>query len=491
MPKQHLIHPVILSGGAGTRLWPVSRLLFSKQLLSFNKMEFSLLQETVIRLVDKDNSGTSNKPILIAPPSIICGQAHHFIIERQLEDISVTPSNIILEPAGRNTAPAAATASICIKEQSPEYDLILMLPSDHVIQNKKAFMEAIAKGAKAASEGKIVTFGITTDYPATGYGYINADKDLKDCEGCKIVQSFTEKPDEETARKYHNNDNYYWNSGIFLFSASSMIEEMKLHRPDILELCQKALQPSKREGDNCSIFLDNNIFASIEGDSIDYAIMEHTDKAVVVPVDMGWSDVGSWEALWDIGDKDENGNVTDGDIITHDVKNSLIRSDGRLVAAVGLENTVIVSTDDAVLVANKDRTQDVSNIVNTLKRMERSEYIKHNRVIRPWGYFESIYTEGMFQVKKLFISPGEILSLQYHNYRAEHWVTVQGKAHIIVENREIELSKNNHAYIPKRTLHRIENRETEPLVIVEIQYGSYLGEDDIVRLEDRYDRLGE
>jgi mannose-1-phosphate guanylyltransferase/mannose-1-phosphate guanylyltransferase/mannose-6-phosphate isomerase len=489
MAEQFLIHPVILSGGAGTRLWPVSRLLFSKQLLSFNKMEFSLLQETAIRLSSKHHT---NNSILIAPPSIVCGQSHHFIIERQLEDVGVTPSNIILEPTGRNTAPAAATASICIKEQHEgNSDLILMLPSDHVIQDKAEFISAIAKGAKAAAEGKIVTFGITTDYPATGYGYLDAGEDLENCEGCKIVNSFQEKPNEAIARRYHAHDNYFWNSGIFLFSASTMIEEMGKFRPDIIELCTKAIKPSKRESDSNAIFLDSEIFESIDGESIDYAVMERTDKAVVVPVDMGWSDVGSWEALWNIGDKDENGNVTDGDVIMHDVKNSLIRSDGKLVAAVGIENAVIVSTDDAVLVADKDKTQDVSHIVDVLKRMERSEYIKHNRVIKPWGYFESIYTEGMFQIKKLFISPGEILSLQYHNYRAEHWVTVQGKAHIVVEDKVIELSKNNHAYIPKRTLHRIENRETEPLVIVEVQYGSYLGEDDIVRLEDKYDRLGD
>lgn len=486
MAKRHLIHPVILSGGAGTRLWPVSRLLFSKQLLSFNKMEFSLLQETAIRLSNKNNLNTQ---ILVANPSVICGKNHHFIIERQLEDIGITPSNIILEPVGRNTAPAATAASICIEKQSGDDDLILMLPSDHVIQNKAAFMDAIAKGAEAANKGKIVTFGITTDYPSTGYGYINAVSDLDDCEGCKVVNSFTEKPDEQTAKQYHNDDSYYWNSGIFLFKASSLIEEMQRFRPDILELCTKAIKPSQRGNDNNAIFLDKDLFSSIDGDSIDYAIMEKTDKAVVVPVDMGWSDVGSWEALWKIGEKDDAGNVIDGDIITHDVKNSLIRSDGRLVAAVGLNNVVIVSTDDAVLIADKDRTQDVSHIVNVLKRMERSEYIKHNRVIRPWGYFESLYTEGMFQVKKLFINPGEILSLQYHKYRSEHWVTVQGKAHIIVDDREIEISKNNHAYIPKRAIHRIENRQTEPLVIIEVQYGSYLGEDDITRLEDKYGRL--
>lgn len=474
MTSRRHITPVILSGGMGTRLWPMSRTLYPKQLQPLTS-EFSLLQETAARMEGE----------IFDAPMIICNQEHRFIVAQHLQQISIKPKNILLEPMGRNTAPAAAAAAILLAEIDPDA-LMLLTPSDHIIRDSEAFLAAVNKALPAAESGAIVTFGITPDAPETGYGYIKQAAQLDNLDGCFNVEAFVEKPDLETARSYLESGGYFWNGGIFLFSASSYLEELDLLAPGISESCRQALSQSADDLDFTR--LDEKAFAACESISIDYAVMERTNKAAIVPVDMGWSDVGSWDALWQVSDKDSDGNAVKGDVKLLDVSNSYIRSDSKLVTAVGIEDAVIVATDDAVLVASRAASQDVKAIVDALKAEDRDEHMTHTRVYRPWGWYQTLEHGSNFQVKLICLNPGAKISLQSHQHRAEHWVVVSGKATVTRNEDLVILAENESTYIPIGMKHRLENREETPLQIVEVQTGDYLGEDDIERFDDQYGR---
>jgi mannose-1-phosphate guanylyltransferase/mannose-6-phosphate isomerase len=466
------IIPVILSGGSGTRMWPLSRSHYPKQFLPL-VTEQTLLQDTVTRLPDDMNIGA---------PMVICNQDHRFMVAEQLQQINVKPSAIILEPFGRNTAPAVAMAAL--SAQSPD-DILLILAADHAIFNHWALRDAIADAAEAATGGSLVTFGIVATGPETGYGYIQRGAALKSGKGFK-VKNFVEKPDRKTAEKYVKSGDYYWNSGMFAFQAGKFLEELKQYRPDILDACRKSLDLAQTDLD--FIRLDADSFAECPSDSIDYAVMEKTSHAVTIPLDAGWNDVGSWSSLWEVSEKDENGNRLHGDVLVHDTKNSLLHSESRLVSAVGLENIVVVETDDAIMVASKDRVQDVKEISEKLKKQGRTEYQAHRKVYRPWGWYDSIDMGPRHQAKRIAVNPGAKLSLQMHYHRAEHWIVIKGTAKITLDDREIILSEDQSTYIPLGTKHRLENIGKIPLEIIEVQTGSYLGEDDIVRFSDDYGR---
>lgn len=474
-PSSPTVFPVILSGGSGMRLWPMSRALYPKQLLPLHS-DRGMLQDTAVR-THGDGFGD---------PLIICNEEHRFIVAEQLREVGISPSAILLEPVGRNTAPAVAVAALFLAENDPDA-LMLVLPSDHVIDKLAAFHDAITTAAGAAAGGALVTFGIRPEKPETGYGYIRRGQPLKDLAGCFEVERFVEKPDLPTAAGYLADGNYDWNSGMFLFKASSYLAELGRLHPEMVEACKQALAEGARDLDFYRLAAEP--FGQCPSRSIDYAVMEHTTHAAVVPADIGWSDVGSWGALWEIADKDASGNVLTGDVMTHDVKDSFIRSeDGLLVAAVGIENVVVVVTDDAVLVADKAHSQNVKAITEGLKAQSRIEHHSHSTVYRPWGHYRTLNLGDHYQVKQITVKPGSKLSLQKHHHRAEHWIVVEGTALVTKDDETFLVTENQSTYIPIGTRHRLENPGKVPLHLIEVQSGRYLGEDDIVRFEDDYGR---
>ena len=468
------IHPVILSGGTGSRLWPLSRSLFPKQLLALAG-DRSLIQDTVLRT---QGSG-------FAAPLIICNTEHRFLIAEQMREADIEPQAIVLEPLGRNTAPAAATAALMVAAIDSQA-LILLMPADHIIRNLTAFLNAIDRAARAAEQDRLVTFGITPDAPETGYGYIRRGAPLTGLADCHQVARFVEKPDAETAARYLASGEYDWNSGMFLFKAGVFLDELERLEPELLSTCREAFAKGRKDLD--FFRLEAESFAKAKAISIDYAVMERTDKAAVVPVEMGWSDIGSWEALWTAANRDAQGNATKGDVLHHGSRNSYLRSEGPLVAAVGLEDMVVVATPDAVLVSHKSASQDVKRIVEQLEQSGRELHTTHRKVYRPWGSYESIDSGENFQVKHITVNPGAKLSLQMHHKRAEHWIVVSGTAQVTCGEKIYPLRENQSTYIPLGEKHRLENFGPEPLHLIEVQSGSYLGEDDIVRFEDTYGR---
>ena len=474
-----MIHPVILSGGTGTRLWPMSRSLYPKQLLALIG-ERSLLQETALRVADDPR---------FAAPTIIANEEHRFIIAEQLREIGVRQEALILEPFGRNTAPAACVAALRLLATQVPGDpdpLMLVMPSDHAIGDLAAFRQATERAAAAARAGCLVTFGITPERAETGFGYIAGGRPLDGIEGAFAVTGFVEKPDPETAERYVASGEYFWNSGIFLFPASLYLSELERLRPNMLAACRAALAGARSETD--FVRLDRDAFAACPSDSIDYAVMEHTRASAVVPVGMEWSDLGSWDALWDMGDKDEWGNALSGNVVAEATRNCYLRSEAGLVAAIGVEDIVVVATDDAVMIAPRNRTQEVKQLVGRLLAEKRDEADALPTVHRPWGSYRSLHNGHRVQVKHIFVRPGAKLSLQMHHHRAEHWVVVQGTAKIVCGNSEKILTEDQSTYIPLGTPHRLENPGKIPLHVIEVQSGSYLGEDDIVRFEDSYGR---
>lgn len=478
-----MIFPIILSGGSGSRLWPVSREHYPKQFLNLHKDDRSLLQEAAERLTNVDNSSS---------PMVVCNEEHRFLVAEQLQQVGFKSAQIVLEPCGRNTAPALALAALVAQQQNAEAEMLVM-PADHVIKDEQAFAEAVTKGRALAHGGKLVTFGITPDAPHTGYGYIKRGAAVAEGFG---VEAFVEKPDPQRAQQYLESGQYLWNSGIFLFKARDYLAALAQFAPDILEACQRAYDARSEDLD--FIRVDPVAFAECRSESIDYAVMEHTQQAAVVPMDPGWSDIGAWDALHALkASADQaNGNAVHGDVMLHDTHNSLVHSESRLVAAVGVDNLVIVETDDAVLVADRHKAQDTKLIVNALKAAGRKESQSHQRVYRPWGNYRTMVLTNSFQVKEIVVSPGAKLSLQMHHHRAEHWVVVkgtakvtQGEGHGDLSNlKSFLLSEDESTYIPLGTVHRLENPGVIPLHLIEVQTGSYLGEDDIVRYNDEYGR---
>lgn len=473
-----MIVPVILSGGSGSRLWPLSREMYPKQFLSLVNDQ-TMLQNTVSRL-----SGVGE----LAAPMVVCNENHRFIVADQLGAIGQSPSAILLEPMGRNTAPAVAVAALQAMAEGHD-PVLLILPADHVVRNEEELCTVVEAGKPFAREGKLITFGIVPGGPETGYGYIKRGA-ASDREGATAtvygVERFEEKPDLATAQSYVDSGSYYWNSGMFMFLASRYIEELERFAPAMIAACRKALFAAERK--DSAIHLDRDAFACCPSDSIDYAVMEKTADALVLPLNAGWSDVGSWSALWEVGQPGSDGNVLVGDIFQKDTSNSYLHAESRMVAAVGVENLVVVETADAVLVCSKDRVQDVKGIVDKLRRNKRDEAVLHRRVYRPWGAYESIDREERFQVKRITVNPGARLSSQLHHHRAEHWIVVKGTAKITRGDETLVLTENQSTYIPLGVVHRLENPGKIPLELIEVQSGSYLGEDDIVRFDDVYGR---
>lgn len=463
--------PVILSGGSGTRLWPLSRGQFPKQFLPLIS-NHTMLQETVLRL-----NGVEG----MKSPIAICNEDHRFMMAEQLWEIGVKPSAIILEPMGKNTAPAVAIAALTAESED---DVLLVLPADHVISDLEVFHQAIAQAKVLAEQGKLVTFGIVPTEPETGYGYIK--RNALQQGGAFNVAAFVEKPDLDTAKYYLESGDYFWNSGMFAFKAGSFLQELNKFNSDMLLACRRALEAAKVDLD--FIRLDKTLFSVCPADSIDYAVMEKTDKAVVIPLDAGWSDVGSWSALWEVADKDPFGNAISGDVLAVDSENSFVHAENKLVAIIGVRDLVIVETADALMVAPKDRVQEVKDVVVQLKQLKRSEAELHRKVYRPWGHYDSVDSGERYQTKRIVVKPGARLSLQKHHHRAEHWVVVKGTALVTKDDETILLSENQSTYIPLGTVHCLENPGIIPLEMVEVQSGSYLGEDDIVRFEDSYGR---
>ena len=463
--------PVILSGGSGTRLWPLSREGHPKQFLALAG-EQSMLQATWTRVAELAGDNA---------PLVVTNEAHRFMVAEQLRQVGCTPAAILLEPIGRNTAPAIAAAALAATAYGGD-PLLLVLPSDHVIADEQAFRSAVCEAIPAATEGALVTFGIVPTAPETGYGYIQAAAG----NGVREVLRFVEKPDAATARAWLDEGGYFWNSGMFLFRAGRYLEELARHRPDILAACRNAWAGAKRDTD--FLRLERSAFEACPADSIDYAVMEKTDAARVLPVDIGWNDVGSWAALWQVAEHDGDGNARHGDVMALDCRDSYAWSERRLVALIGLDGVVVVDTDDALLVASKDRVQQVKDIVARLKDGDRGEAVLHRKVYRPWGAYDSIDMAERFQVKRITVKPGAALSLQMHHHRAEHWVVVSGTARVTRGDDVFLLGENESTFIPMGTRHRLENPGKVPLELIEVQSGSYLGEDDIVRFEDVYGR---
>ena len=462
--------PVLLSGGSGTRLWPLSREAYPKQFLPLLG-DLSLLQRTWLRLGGLDCS----------PPLVVANEEHRFMVAEQLLLVGARPAALILEPVGRNTAPAIAIAALQAMAEGAD-PVLLVLPSDHVIADEAGFRAAVLAALPAAERGALVTFGIVPTAPETGYGYIKA----RSGEGVRAVERFVEKPDPATADAYLASGGYYWNSGMFVFRASRYLEELGHSRPEILEHARAALAKARHDID--FLRLDREAFAACPSDSIDYAVMEKTSAAEVLPIDVGWNDIGSWAALWAVVEQDGAGNAHRGDVLAEDCRNTLAISEGRLVALLGLDDIVVVDTDDALLVAHRDRVQQVKDIVVRIKQGERPHATWHRKVYRPWGSYDSVDRGERFQVKRISVKPGATLSLQMHRHRAEHWIVVRGTARVTRGEDVFDLAENQSTYIPIGCKHRLENPGAEPLEIIEVQSGSYLGEDDIVRFEDAYGR---
>jgi mannose-1-phosphate guanylyltransferase/mannose-6-phosphate isomerase len=481
-----MITPVVLSGGSGTRLWPLSRKSHPKQLLPLLN-QTSLLQDTINRL-----DGLKN----IDQTVVICNEEYRFMVAEQVRSTNIGASAIILEPIGRNTAPAIALAAFnALKENAEgsedagnEDTVLLVLPADHDIKNVGEFHKAIETGLEQALEGHFVTFGIVPDSPETGYGYIKAADSVGVNEVANIEQ-FVEKPDLDTATRYLNEGGYYWNSGMFMFKASEYLNALQEYSPEIYNASENAFNAAQHDMDFIRVGIEE--FKKCPSDSIDYAVMEKVKNAVVIPVDIGWSDVGSWSALHQIGEQDENNNIFIGDIVSVSTKNSYVRAEHKLVTTIGIEDLIIVDTDDALLVANKNRVQDIKQIVEKLSNKEREEVVIHKRVCRPWGCYQGIDQSDRFQVKRITVNPGAVLSLQLHHHRAEHWIVVNGTAKVTKDDNVFILSENESTYIPLGAKHRLENIGKIPLELIEVQTGSYLGEDDIVRFDDIYGREGQ
>ncbi|MFA5495067.1 MAG: mannose-1-phosphate guanylyltransferase/mannose-6-phosphate isomerase [Porticoccaceae bacterium] len=469
-----MFFPVIMAGGSGTRLWPLSRQLNPKQFLALVDRKLTMLQLTLGRL---DGLG-------VAAPLLICNEEHRFLAAEQLRQLGIDDAAILLEPEGRNTAPAIALAALHAVRDGDD-PMLLVLAADHLIGDVGSFHGSILNALPLAEAGKLVTFGIVPGLAETGYGYIRRGAEL--AAGAFAVDRFVEKPDEATAQAYLDSGEYYWNSGMFLFRASRFLGELAAHRPDILAACETAIEGCSR--DLHFIRVDAEAFASCPEDSIDYAVMEKTADAAVVGLDAGWSDIGSWSALWEVSDKDAAGNSHVGDVIDCGSRHTLVRAEHRLVATVGVEDLIVVETKDAVLVAHKDSVQDVKKIVEQIKHSGRHEHMNHREVYRPWGVYDSIDHGHRYQVKRITVQPGAKLSLQMHHHRAEHWVVVSGTAKVTNGDNTYLVTENQSTYIPIGQVHSLENPGQIPLELIEVQSGSYLGEDDIVRFEDRYGRL--
>ncbi len=463
--------PVILSGGSGSRLWPLSRKLYPKQFLPLVGSD-TMFQQTLMRL-----------PAELEAPVVVCNEEHRFIVAEQLQQISKKADSILLEPFGRNTAPAAAMAALQIL-QSGRDQIMLVLPADHHITDIAAFHSALSKAEKAAEQGKLVLFGIEPDKPETGYGYIHKGDSFGDA--AFAVAAFQEKPDAATAQQYLDSGEYLWNSGMFVMSAQRYLDELKTFDTDIYDTCKLAFESCQEDLDFKRIPAE--ILAHCPDNSIDYAVMERTQDAVTVPLKAGWSDVGAWSAMWDVHDKDSQNNALLGDVMVHESEGCFARSHNKLVALVGVKDIVVIDTQDAVMVAHRDRVQDVKKIVARLDAVERPETLNHREVFRPWGSYDSVDMGTRFQVKRIKVNPGASLSLQKHHHRAEHWIVVQGTAMVTCGELEFILSENQSTYIPIGEVHRLANPGKIPLEIIEVQSGSYLGEDDIVRLQDHYGR---
>lgn len=473
-----MLIPVIMAGGSGSRLWPLSRAKYPKQFLAITGKQ-TMLQQTLNRMEGLEHS----------LPFVICNEEHRFLVAEQLRRIKRKPSGILLEPVGRNTAPAIALAAKFALSQG-EDPLLLVLAADHVIKNTQAFHQSVLAAIPYAQRGDMVTFGITANAPETGYGYIKAGSkvSLAD-EGFGFsVDSFVEKPDLETAKQYLDNGSYLWNSGMFLFKASTYLDELEKFRPDISKACDSAYD--SRFEDLDFIRMSSDLFYQIPDESIDFAVMEKTKKAIVVPMDANWSDVGSWSALWEVNDKDACGNATRGDVLTEQTHNSYIYSQDKLVATVGVENLIVVETKDAVLVADKDKVQDVKSIVNYLQQQNRIEYQQHQEVYRPWGSHETVSAGERYHVKQVLVKPKEKTALQMHHHRAEHWVVVSGTAKVTKGDETFLLTENQSTYIPVGIAHSVENPGQVPLELIEVRSGSYLEEDDIVRFDEQASKFG-
>jgi len=485
-----MIIPVILAGGVGSRLWPLSRQLNPKQFIAFdtpadkeqNNASETLFQATLTRLRGIDG---------LAPPVVLCNEEHRFLVAEQLRQLDVRGADIVLEPCGRNTAPAVALAALSSAGRRPAAGatepVLLVLPADHVIRDRAALHRCIAEGARQALTGKLVTFGIEPAFAETGYGYIRRGQPVAGSGLAFGVEQFVEKPDLKTAESYLASGSYYWNSGMFMFTASAWLAELAALAPEISRVCRSAVAHLSRDGDFARVPTD--VFASCPSDSIDYAVMEKTAHAVVVPLSASWSDLGAWSALWDVSDKKTaDNNVLMGDVRCVDVSDSYVRAESRFVAAVGIKNAVVVETADAVLVADKSRVQDVKQIVQWLEQQSRQEAISHTLVFRPWGSYQSLAQGPGFQVKRIRVKPGAALSLQMHHRRAEHWVVISGVATVTCDDRVFDLTTNESTFIPLGSRHRLENKCDEWIELIEVQTGAYLGEDDIVRFEDVYGR---
>ncbi|MCW2314206.1 mannose-1-phosphate guanylyltransferase/mannose-6-phosphate isomerase [Rhodoferax antarcticus] len=476
----HPIHPVILCGGSGTRLWPLSRASYPKQLLALIG-QHTLLQDTLLRAAALPGAQA---------PLLVSSHDHRFLVRDQCRDIHCTPAAVYLEPTGRNTAPAIALAALHLAQADPDA-LMLVLPADHVIDDQTAFAQAVASAVQAAQAGYLCTFGITPSAPETGYGYIKLGSPLPLAQqGQSLpahdIQSFVEKPDAATAQRYLAEGGFAWNSGMFVFTAGAYLKELQTHRPDILAAVRAAWMA--RTDDMGFTRPDATAFNACPSDSIDYAVMQPTKRSAVVAASFGWSDVGSWDSLWQISPKDALGNVALGDTYLTHTRNSYVRAESKLVAVIGLDDVVVIETADAVLVMHKSHAQDIKGVIAHIQTNGRTEHLAHLRVHRPWGWYEGIDAGERFQVKRIMVCPGEKLSLQMHHHRAEHWVVVSGTALVTVDGKEVLLSENQSTYIPLGHTHRLENPGKLPLHLIEVQSGSYLGEDDIVRFEDIYRR---
>ncbi|MFC2971525.1 mannose-1-phosphate guanylyltransferase/mannose-6-phosphate isomerase [Azotobacter bryophylli] len=468
-----MIFPVILAGGAGSRLWPLSRQLYPKQFLPLGESELTLLQSTIQRL----------QGLECAPPILICNDQHRFLAAEQVRQLGMEQVTILLEPVSRNTAPAIALAAL--QAASREKDsILLVLAADHLVRDVAAFQECVRKALPLAEAGKLVTFGIVPTHPETGYGYLEKGREI--VPGCFAVNRFVEKPDLPAAEDYVGTGDYYWNSGMFMFRASRYLEELERLQPNMLSACRSALEQGSQ--DLYFTRVDLAAFAACPEQSIDYAVMEKTSEAAMVPLDAGWSDVGSWSALWDVSAKSPEGNVLKGDVLQQDTRNTYVHSESRLVAAVGVDDLMIIETKDAVLVAHKNHVQDVKSIVERIRNDGRHEHINHRKVFRPWGMYDSIDDGHRYQVKRITVRPGAKLSVQMHHHRAEHWIVVSGTAKVTKGDKTYLVSENQSTYIPVGQIHALENPGVIPLELIEVQSGAYLGEDDIVRLQDVYGR---